>query len=81
MKKILSLVLALGMTLTALAGCGSEGESSAGGSGTGLSGTVATDGSTSMETVIEFLREAFTEETRTLRLLIIRRVQALASRP
>lgn len=62
MKKILSLVLALGMTLTALAGCGSEGESSAGGSGTGLSGTVATDGSTSMETVIEFLREAFTEE-------------------
>jgi len=51
-KKILSCVFAATMTASALTGC-SSGK---------LSGTVSTDGSTSMETVIGVLGEAFMQE-------------------
>ena len=66
MKKILSLILAIGITAAALVGCGEEKTGSDGGT-EGLSGTVATDGSTSMETVIEFLKEGFTEENKDVK--------------
>ncbi len=49
MKKILCLLFAAALTLTLCAGCGSS----------RMSGTVATDGSTSMEKVIGALGEAF----------------------
>lgn len=74
MKKIVSLALVLALGLTMLAGCGSSAsssapasssaktESSASSEGAKLSGNVATDGSTSMEKVIQSLGEAFTEE-------------------
>jgi len=52
MKKIIGIVLIAGMALMALAGCGQ----------TKASGSVATDGSTSMEKVIGALGEAFTSE-------------------
>lgn len=51
MKKSMSLVLALGMLLFALVGCSPK----------SVSGTVSTDGSTSMEKVIGALGEAFME--------------------
>ncbi len=66
MKKILSLILAIGITAAALVGCGEEKTESNGGT-EGLSGTVSTDGSTSMETVIEFLKEGFTEENKDVK--------------
>ncbi len=53
MKKIIVLALAAAMMLTALAGCGKT-----------QSGTVATDGSTSMEEVIGALGEAFMEKNK-----------------
>lgn len=53
MKKIMRLVMAVCLSLSVLAGCGG-GEVS--------EGTVATDGSTSMEKVIGFLSEAYMEE-------------------
>lgn len=55
MKKVLSLVLVLAIAATALVGCGSKQKSS----DTSVTGTVATDGSTSMEKVIGALGEAF----------------------
>ena len=65
-RKILALVLAACLAMTALAGCGSSSSSSDDtdsddDSSSTLSGTVATDGSTSMETVIGYLSEAFME--------------------
>ena len=56
MKKIMTAVLALTLALGLLAGCGQTG--SAAGEET-ISGSVATDGSTSMEEVIGALGEAF----------------------
>ena len=56
MKKIMTAVLALTLALGLLAGCGQTG--SAAGEET-ISGSVATDGSTSMEAVIGALGEAF----------------------
>lgn len=58
MKKVLSLVLVLAIAATALVGCGSKQKSS----DTSVTGTVATDGSTSMEKVIGALGEAFMKE-------------------
>lgn len=60
MKKIISIVLVLACAATLLAGCGSTGTPSTSGStDTAVTGSVATDGSTSMEKVIGALGEAF----------------------
>ena len=71
MKKAMSLFLALGMTAALLAGCGGSGSSSAAPAApaasaqapvstpAALSGTVSTNGSTSMEKVIGALSEQF----------------------
>ena len=70
MKKAMSLFLALGMTAALLAGCGGSGSSSASAAPAAsaqapastpaaLSGTVSTNGSTSMEKVIGALSEQF----------------------
>lgn len=58
MKKTLSLILASALALTLLAGCGQTAPNTEG-SDTGLTGSVSTDGSTSMEKVIGSLGEAF----------------------
>lgn len=58
MKKLIAIAAAAMMILTLMAGCGSTGTPSS----TGLTGTVATDGSTSMEKVIGALGEAFVAE-------------------
>ncbi len=70
MKKVFSTLLALTMVMALLAGCGSSdtaGDTSAEGDAAGtedtLSGTVATDGSTSMEEVIGALGEQFQADT------------------
>ena len=57
MKKVISIVLAAVLVL-GLAACGTE---TAGGNDTALTGTVSTDGSTSMEKVISALGEMFME--------------------
>lgn len=54
MKKIISILAVAGVLAAMLAGCGSKGEE--------VGGTVATDGSTSMEKVIGYLSEAYMEE-------------------
>ena len=54
MKKVFCIMLAVGMALS-LAACGSSNQSGS----NGLSGTVSTDGSTSMEKVIGALKETF----------------------
>lgn len=59
MKKYLSLTAIVLAATLILAGCGSQKNAT---EETGLSGTVSTDGSTSMEKVIGALGEAFTEE-------------------
>lgn len=60
MKKIISIVLVLACAATLLAGCGSTGTpSTSGGTDAAVTGSVATDGSTSMEKVIGALGEAF----------------------
>lgn len=65
MKKAMSLFLALGMTAALLAGCGNNNSapaassSTAASTGGALSGTVSTNGSTSMEKVIGVLSEQF----------------------
>lgn len=58
MKKFLSVILAGALALTALTACGNSGNSE-GGSSDGLSGSVSTNGSTSMESVIGILSEQF----------------------
>ena len=55
MKKIVAIAMAAAMTLSMLTGCGS--------SNTKTTGSVATDGSTSMEKVIGALGEAFQNDT------------------
>ena len=52
MKKIISILTVIGLFAAMLAGCGTSSEG----------GTVATDGSTSMEKVIGYLSEAYMEE-------------------
>ncbi len=66
MKKIISIVLVLACAAALLAGCGSSGTagststpSTSGSTDTAVTGSVATDGSTSMEKVIGALGEAF----------------------
>ena len=63
MKKFLTVLLAGALSLALLAGCGSNGNTSAPASsasgGGELTGSVATDGSTSMKSVIGALGEAF----------------------
>ena len=58
MKKVLGVITASVLALGMFAGCGNNSSSS----NNGLSGTVSTDGSTSMEKVIGFLSEAYMEE-------------------
>ena len=55
MKKIISILTVVGLVACFFTGCGAEKSTSNG-------GTVATDGSTSMEKVIGALGEAFEEE-------------------
>ena len=64
MKKLISLVLAALMALTLFAACGKSdnGGSTANNDNAEVTGTVSTDGSTSMEKVIGTLGEAFKEK-------------------
>ena len=62
MKKIVSLLLALACTAALLMGCGAKKDNAAGdksNSAAALTGTVSTDGSTSMEKVIGAVGESF----------------------
>lgn len=63
MKKLVSFVLCALLAVTALAGCSGDSSTASGSSGASgteaVSGTVATDGSTSMQKVIGALGEAF----------------------
>ena len=61
MKKIISLMVVAVLLVAALAGCGTTNTDTQKDNGQ-VSGTVATDGSTSMEKVIGFLSEAYMEE-------------------
>lgn len=64
MKKTISLILGVLMAVSLLAGCASSGNGGSGDAGgAGLSGSVATDGSTSMEKVIGALGEAYEQKT------------------
>ena len=58
MKKIISLMVVAVLLVAALTGCGTTNTDTQKGNGQ-VSGTVATDGSTSMEKVIGFLSEAY----------------------
>lgn len=60
MKKTIALVLAVLMSLTVLAACGSNNTAT---EAPAVSGSVATDGSTSMEKVIGALGEAYEQKT------------------
>lgn len=64
MKKLISLVLAALMALTLFAACGKSdnGGTTDNKDNAEVTGTVSTDGSTSMEKVIGTLGEAFTEK-------------------
>lgn len=63
MKKLISILMSICMLAVVLTGCGaSDTESKQTTDNTALSGTVSTDGSTSMENVIEYLKEAYTEK-------------------
>lgn len=61
MKKIISLMVVAMLLVAALTGCGTTNSDTQKDNGQ-LTGTVATDGSTSMEKVIGFLSEAYMEE-------------------
>ena len=61
MKKIISLMVVAVLLVAALAGCGTINTDTPKDNGQ-VSGTVSTDGSTSMEKVIGFLSEAYMEE-------------------
>ena len=61
MKKIISLMVVAVLLVAALAGCGTTNIDTPKDNGQ-VSGTVSTDGSTSMEKVIGFLSEAYMEE-------------------
>lgn len=60
MKKILNVLTVGALALSAMAGCGNDGNESGSGKS---SGSVSTDGSTSMEKVIGALGESFEQET------------------
>lgn len=60
MKKIISILTVVSLLAVALTGCGT-------GSTQNVSGTVATDGSTSMEKVIGYLSEAYMEENNKIK--------------
>lgn len=63
MKKLISILMSICMLAVVLTGCGaSDTENKQTTDNTALSGTVSTDGSTSMEKVIEYLKEAYTEK-------------------
>lgn len=64
MKKIMAILTLAVMAVATFAGCGNNqaNENPTGAANAVLSGTVATDGSTSMEKVIGFLSEAYMEE-------------------
>lgn len=63
MKKIMAVLMTTLMVTAVFAGCGqSEGGEKATGAAEIISGTVTTDGSTSMEKVIGFLSEAYMEK-------------------
>lgn len=63
MKKLMTLMMAAALTLTMFAGCSSAGQEASSSAGESISGSVATDGSTSMEKVIGALGEAFQNDT------------------
>ena len=71
MKKVFAMLMTLTLALSLLAGCGSSQETTEDTTGTGdtqteetqLSGSVSTDGSTSMEEVIGALGEQFQADT------------------
>ena len=72
MKKIISILLAAVMVMALLAGCGSKNSDKTNDNNTPnnnqtteLSGSVSTNGSTSMDKVIGALREQFMATTRT----------------
>lgn len=72
MKKVLSVIAAGIMALSVFAGCGSSNSSDSTASGDSkstetVSGTVSTDGSTSMEKVIGYLSEAYMEENSSVK--------------
>ncbi|MDD4690120.1 MAG: phosphate ABC transporter substrate-binding protein [Eubacteriales bacterium] len=60
MRKIISTLTVVGLLVAALTGCGAVDTQNA-------SGTVATDGSTSMEKVIGYLSEAYMEENNNIK--------------
>lgn len=62
MKKIVTAALSVLLAAAFCAGCGSTEQSNSTQPSTTVSGTVATDGSTSMEKVIGYLSEAYMEE-------------------
>lgn len=62
MKKIISLIAAALMLTCAVTGCGTDAGESSSATAEKISGTVATDGSTSMEKVIGALGEKFMED-------------------
>ena len=66
MKKLIGIIMAVMLAATVIVGCGKSDkepvETKTEGGNTALTGTVTTDGSTSMEKVIGFLSEAYMEE-------------------
>lgn len=64
MKKIISMLTVIGLLTATLTGCGTEKTSNTSNTG---GGTVATDGSTSMEKVIGYLSEAYMEENENVK--------------
>ena len=67
MKKFLSLILSVAMIGSAFVACSSdEGSSTSSNTGSGLSGTVAVGGSTSVESVILSAIEIFTQENKNV---------------
>ena len=88
MKKIISILLAAVMVMALLAGCGSKNSDKTNDNNTPnnnqtteLSGSVSTNGSTSMDKVIGALREQFMATTRTSPSPMIPPAPAPASRP
>ena len=62
MKKLMSILAVVALMSTMVTGCGTKDEAPTSNPTEKVSGTVATDGSTSMEKVIGYLSEAYMEE-------------------
>ncbi len=62
MKKLMSILAVVALMATMVTGCGTKDEAPTSNPTEKVSGTVATDGSTSMEKVIGYLSEAYMEE-------------------